>query len=147
MGDNWLILVGILGVALLGLMPSLIARITGRNVQVRTRTGSFTTQPFRTKKERQKEDEQDILLKELNAFCIEVSYMDFDKYSTELNVQLFNSNGRPMLTQRALNIVNAGKVGEALTGYRKLNKLKESQEINSDEYCEQATNLYNYCIT
>lgn len=153
MDDNWLIVIGILGIALLLLGPSLIARITGRRVHVRTRTGSFIAEPFKTKKERQKEDEQDKVVKELNEFCKEVALADLsvsnhsaaDLWTFDMGFEFPDTNGRPMLTKRAIQIVNKDNVSRAITNYRNLQKQKADGLIDDKIYNAKLVTLYNEC--
>lgn len=153
MNDNWLIVVGILGIALLLLGPSLIARITGRRVHVRTRTGSFIAEPFKTKKERQQEDEQDKVVKELNEFCQEVAFADLsvnnhnavDLWTFDMGFEFPDTNGRPILTKRALQIVNKNNVSKAITNCRLLKKQKSDGQIDDKMYKAKLATLFNEC--
>jgi hypothetical protein len=153
MNDNWLIVIGILGVGLFLLMPSLIARITGRKVHVRTRTGSFIAEPFKTNKERQKEDEQDKVVKELNEFCKEVALADIlvnnrssiDLLTMDMGFEFPDTNGRPMLTNRAMRIVDKGNVSKAITDYRNFKKQKDDGKIDDKIYNTKLVTLYNEC--
>ncbi len=161
MGDSWLILVGILGIVLLGAMPTIIATITGRRVQVRTRTGSIIAEPYKTKKQIQKEDEQDKIVKELNEFCkianlakslikkndnpFGIDTSRFDMWTTNWELELPDANGRPMLTNSASSIVEKGNVSRALIGYRDLKKKMELENITNEEFNQEILTLYNAC--
>lgn len=153
MGDNWLIIVGILGIILLVVMPSLIARLTGKRVIVKTRTGSFVAHPFKTKKERQKEDEEDKVVSELNEFCKEVALADLsvsnhssvDLWTFDMGFEFPDTDGRPMLTKRARQVVNAGKVNKAISEYRNLKKQKADGQIDDKIYSAKLVTLYNEC--
>lgn len=153
MGDSWLILVGIFGIVLLVLMPSLIARITGKRVHAKTRTGSFVTEPFKTKKERQRVDEQDKIVKELNQFCQAVAFAEIPTasndtaslWTSDMGFEFPNTDGRPMLTKRARLITSKDNVGKALAGYSKLNNEKATGMIDDKKYSQSLLELYNEC--
>ena len=65
----------------------------------------------------------------------------------DLNIELPNTSGRPMLTTKAQRIVDSGKVMTAINGYKELNELKEKNIISHSEFKERAIQLYQNCIT
>jgi len=146
--DNLLIALGLVLVILFLLAPTLIATLTGRKVQVRTKTGSFASEPFKTKKKRKKEEEQDKIVKELNQFCQEVAFAELpkndavDMWTFDMGFEFPNLSGRPILTNRAVVIANKGNISKALIGYRNLQNQKKLGRLDDVEYKFKILELY-----